>query len=135
MWKLRRAAEAAELAVEGLRELLASVHHRFQSNRAIAAGAAAENLPECPDHLLFVFRDPIGLLAVGGRDTGQDIVEARQTLTRSIGKIGASIKRDVIVRGQKHGQRPTTLVVGQQVVRRLIDLVEVGPFLTIDFEC
>ena len=67
-------------------------------------------------------------------DAGQQVEEARATrAARVLGEIGAREKRRTL-RREEHRERPAADAAGQQCVRRLVDLVDVGSLLAIDLD-
>ena len=63
----------------------------------------------------------------------QEFREAGQAITCALGKIGAAVKRRT-VRSQEHRQRPAAAALCQQVMRILVDLVEVGAFFPVHLD-
>ena len=59
---------------------------------------------------------------------------AQHAVARLLRKIGAGVKRHEIVRSEKYGQRPAAAALRQCLMRELIDLVEIRPFLAIDLD-
>ena len=76
--------------------------------------------------------DLLRLLAEQPRHFAQHVDKGRFAVTRRIGKIGAAPDRLAVGR-QKHGQRPAALLA-QMMQRRHVDLIDVGPLLTVDLD-
>ena len=61
-------------------------------------------------------------------DPGQQVREGRQAVARLRRKIGAGKKRRQVVRVEEQRQRPSASALREQLVRKLVNLVEVRPF-------
>jgi hypothetical protein len=84
-------------------------------------------------HRLVLRQHLAALLAPGAADVLHQVDEARQLVARRLGEIGAGEKRR-LVRGQEHRERPAAAALGQQLVRGLVDLVEIGTLLAVDLD-
>ena len=79
-----------------------------------------------------VMLDLLRLLAEQPRDLAQHVDEGRFAVARRVRKIRAAPDRLAVGR-EKHGQRPAALLA-EMMQRRHVDLIDVGPFLAIDFD-
>ena len=77
--------------------------------------------------------DRLRLLAIGGGDPRKKIGKTGQAVARSLREI-RSPEEGRLVRRQEHRQRPAAAPLRQHRVRRLIDLIEIGPFLAVDLD-
>ena len=91
---------------------------------------AVERVPQA----LILFLDVIRMLLIEGGDMFQHFHKGRHPMPSFRGKVGAGEKRRQISRGQKHCQRPATPSLVQQLVRALVNLVQIWPFLTIHLD-
>jgi hypothetical protein len=82
---------------------------------------------------LVLLGDRVALLAVGARELRQQFGESAQAVARGLGKIRAA-EKGLLLRREKHRQRPAATPPRQQRVRRLVYLIEVGPFFPIDLD-
>ena len=132
MWKFWRTSVAAMERIEAalaLRQRCSNrrIGHRFDRGRTAAVGGkklrecrvlrtyfAAALIPECA-HLL------------------QHMHERWHAVTRLFRKIRAGVERQMVIGCQEHGQRPAAAALGKGLMRELVDLVQVRPFLTIHF--
>jgi len=92
-------------------------------------------------HLVEGLHDRIALgvdlglvIAVEGRDALQDLGKGHDAVVLLVGEIGPCKERHVAVGAEKHRQRPATSTSRHELMRELIDLVEVRPLLPIDFD-
>ena len=67
-------------------------------------------------------------------DALQHFAERRHAMARRVGEVGTGEERHLVVRCQKHRQRPAAGTPGQQRVCGLVNLVEIGPFFAIDLD-
>ncbi len=58
--------------------------------------------------------------------------ESRHAMARLVREVGAAEKRPLVVGVQKHGQRPAAGSSRDQLVRSLIDPINVGTLFTVD---
>ena len=68
------------------------------------------------------------MLVVVGAHALQDLLERWQVVARLFGKISAAEEGAVLLGLKKHGQRPAAVALGEQRLRGLVDLVNVGAF-------
>ena len=131
MWKLRRAAEAAEPAVEVALQRRARRGERgageFGAGRGGRRQQLAEHLHQCGPLSL----DFGAVLRVVLRHALQHVAERGHAVFRLPGEIGAPEERPVIARREEHRERPAAAALREHLVRGLVDAVEVGPFLSI----
>jgi hypothetical protein len=74
------------------------------------------------------------VLAVELCDSQQDVLESRQVIARFFRKISSAEERPLIVVRQEHGERPAAAALRKHLLRDLVDAVDVGPLLAIDFD-
>jgi len=82
------------------------------------------DLPGAAHHVVPVFVPSLG-------DTGQDLPEARHSVARLVGEIGAGVERFAIGR-EKHRHRPAA-ATDHGVDGLHIDAVDVGALFAVDF--
>ena len=75
-----------------------------------------------------------GVLAVIRCDAQQHVLERRQSVARLLGEIGAAEERPLVVVSEKHGERPAAAALRQQLLRDLVDAVDVGPLFAVDLD-
>ena len=91
-------------------------------------------MPHQLQQLAVLFRQGFSFAAEGLVDAQHEVDEARHLVARRLGEVGAGEEGGQGLGVQKHGQRPTARALGQNLVGRLIDLVEVGTLLPIDLD-
>ena len=64
----------------------------------------------------------------------EDVAEPRHAMVRLFGKIGAAEKRALIFGRQEHGQRPAAVALRDELLRDLINLIQVGALFSIDLD-
>jgi len=74
------------------------------------------------------------LLIIGVRNVAQQVPECGEAVAWLIGKIGPNEKRGLVLRGQEDRQRPASRSLSQQLMGRLIDLVQVRPLLPVHLD-
>ena len=62
----------------------------------------------------------------------EHIGERRHAVARFLGEIRACIERSEVVRREEYGQRPAAAATRQRLMGELVNLVDIGPFLTIN---
>ena len=129
--KLRRAAEATEVAVEARLELAACLAQRQLVECQSAVGRRGRDGVEGLPQRRVLLADLGTALAVVLRDAAQDLAERRQAVACVLREISAAEKRHLVAGGQEHGQWPAAAALRQQLVRELVDAVEVGPLLAV----
>ena len=145
LWKFRRAAEPAVTRVEGL-------HHQIDERCAglrchivelrngigrIASRLCSRRFSyrvfERP-HDRFALLDQLAALRFPQlADAREQLIEARASIARKLRKISAAVKR-LAIRRQEHRQRPATSAARDQLVRGLVDLVDIRAFFAIDLD-
>ena len=137
MREFRRLAPTARILIE----ILAQVGHRFGDRlrievgrvRASACRIACLHARKRESHLLALGIDFGPPLAPDRGDPLKHLCEAGQSVSRRLGEISAAEKRRA-VGSEEHCERPAAGLLGQHLVRRLVDLVEVGPLFAIDLD-
>ena len=76
----------------------------------------------------------LALVVPGRMDPVEQLVEADLVAARARREIGARRKRREVARIEKQGQRPTAAAAGQQLMRELVETVEVRTLLAIDLD-
>ena len=134
MREFRCAAEAAVAGIEALAKLHDGARHerRFEAGRFILG--AGQLRVERGAHVVLEVRHLAAAFAIGLRHPLQHIGKPRPAVTRRIGEIGAAEIRHLVVGRQEHGQRPAAVGLGQQLVRGLVDLVEVRALFAVDLD-
>ncbi len=134
MRKFRRLAETAAHRIEGVGNIVQGRVDRFAAEiGGSAAGRARFAAFQRRQQLRILLTHFGRALAVILFHPFQQIGEARQAITRRFREISAAEKRRG-VRRQKHGQRPAAGALGEHRMRRLVDLVDIGPLLAIDLD-
>ena len=64
----------------------------------------------------------------------QEIAEARQPVPRFLGKVRAAEEGALILGREEHGQRPAAVALRDELLRQLIDLVEVRALLAVHLD-
>ena len=78
-------------------------------------------------------RDLDALFAPDRGNALAEVRERRHAVARLFGKVGATEERRAF-RREKHGQRPAARALRKHLVRRLVDLIEIGPLFAIDLD-
>jgi hypothetical protein len=131
--KFRRAAKAAVLRVKACAQRFQRRAQRLGIERLPGVAGARLQPREREPQLLALLADRRALLAPDLGDALQDLDEAGQPVARALRKVGAAPERRA-VGGEKHGERPAAAALRQHLVRGLVDLVDVGPFLAIHLD-
>ena len=125
-------AESAKLLVErarqGLPEFAERSARQFQSVARSGRFEPAEDVGQ----LLALAPDFIALLTKVGRDTLEELAEGRHAVASFVRKIGPTEERPPVLRVDEHGQWPAAGPLRQELLRRLVDLVDVGAFLAVN---
>jgi hypothetical protein len=126
------AAEAPELRIE---DRFQFVYGRVQGSsvRPVGGGGPFETAQGLHQRLVLTV-DRRALAAVIIRDAGEQIAEARHAVARLRRKVRAAEKRDLVLRRKEHGERPAAGAAREQLLRRLVDLVDVRAFLAIHLD-
>ena len=129
--ELRRAAESAVDGIEALLELRKCARGRLDGQRV--GGVRRLERIERTREAFALLGNRGALLVVGSGEPRQEIEEARHAVARQLREIGAGEIRRA-VRREEHRERPAARAARHQRVRRLVDLVEVGPLLAVDLD-
>jgi len=132
--ELGRPAEAAETLVEDSLERAARQAQRAFIEFDAAGRRLGQQVFECQGEarVLLANRRRMAVIVLG--HPLQDVLESGHAVARLIRKIGAAEERLVIIGVQEHGQRPTARMPSDQLLRDLIDLVQVRPLFAIDLD-
>jgi len=76
----------------------------------------------------------VPIVGIVRRNLLQEIAERGHAVAGLFGKIRATEKRPSVVAIEEHGQRPATATLGDELVRGLVDLVDVGTLFAVDFD-
>ena len=130
--KLRRSAESAPLGIEALLQLgeRGGGCGGRQCLRGSRVGLEARERIDEPRVLL---RDLGAALAMRRRDAREEVAKSGQAEAALLGKIRAA-EKGLAGRRQEHRERPAAGTLREQRVRRLVNLVEVGPLLAVDLD-
>ena len=134
MRELRRAAEAAEVRVEGARVLRPAGLERLVGQLGVVRGRRRLELRERRHQRLVLLAQVVAVVAVVFGDAQQDVLERRQPEARLLREVGAAEEGPLIVVGQEHGERPAAAALRQHLLCDLVDLVDVGPLLAVDLD-
>jgi hypothetical protein len=132
--ELRRTAEAAVLRIEAARELRAAGFERRGGELAVGAGGRRIELGECGEQRVTLRPELAGMLAVPGGDAQQYVAERRQSEAGFLRKVRPAEERPLPFVRQEHGERPAATALREHLLRDLVDAVDVGTLLAIDFD-
>ena len=133
MRELRRRSEPPVLGVEGAREQGPRVFERPRRHDFVAfrlGFKAAQRF----DQRLGLLAQLAATLGVEVADPAQDVLEGRQAEARGPGKVGAAEEGNAVLVVEEHRQRPAPAAPGEQVLRALVDLVEVRALFAVDLD-
>ena len=132
--ELRCAAETPVAGIEAARELLAQARERGLRELAVGARWLRVEIRE-GRHERLVLRAQLGCaLPVELGDPEQQVLERRQPVARLLRKVGSSEERPLIVVCEEHGERPAAAALREHLLRHLVDAVDVGTLLAVDFD-
>ena len=115
-----------DLAQQHLADILDLLH------LDIAAGVVVRHLAQRLDHVGLVLAHILGLIDISAMDLLEHVLKSGPAEPRLARKISTAPKR-LTVWIEKHGQRPATLLAHQRD-GALVDRVEIGAFLAVDFD-
>ncbi len=128
--EFRRAADAAMRGIDQAAELLRGAVELVRSDDDLALRRRGLGQPLHQRGAVLI--DALRLVAEHARDFAQHVDESRPAVAALLREIGAAPERLAVGR-QEHGQRPAA-VLAEQMQRRHVDLVDVGPLLAVDFD-
>ena len=131
--ELRPAAEAAVLGVVALLQALACRDERRARQRREVVGIAGRHAAERVDEACAALADLVAFVAVVLVDGDEHLAKRRHAVAAFLREIRAREDRQLIGR-QEHGERPAAGLARQELMARLIDLVEVGALLAVDLD-
>ncbi len=134
MWKFWRIAETAVVTIETPCKACCC---KFQRVCAKHPGFTCRRGIELRKYTLQLFALRAYFVSMLGkilRHTLHEFTERRHAVARLPWKIRATVKRPLVARVEEHGQRPAATTLCQQLMRSLIDLVNVGAFFAIDLD-
>src|SRR5438874_2527084 len=132
--ELRCAAETPVAGIEAARELLAQARERGPRELAVGARRLRVEIRE-GRHERLVLRAQLGCaLPVELGDPEQQVLERRQPVARFLRKVGAAEEWPLIVVCEEHGERPAAAALREHLLRDLVDAVDVGTLLAVDFD-
>jgi hypothetical protein len=76
----------------------------------------------------------LALRVVVLRHALEDGCKGRHAVSRLVREIRAAEEGLLVVVRQEHGQRPAAAALREHLVRKLVDLVEIGPLLAVDLD-
>ena len=132
--KLRRIADAAKFAVEDMQHTVTCRGQRLRSEFEAFLGGLRFEFAEYVNQSLALAFDLVAMVPVIVGDSHDQFSERRHTVTRCLRKIGTAEEWTLVVRVDEHRQGPAAGTLREQLVRRLVDLVDVRPFLAIDLD-
>ena len=135
--RVRELGGAAEAAVAGV-EGAAKPRHRVLEGLGAQGGGTAAPARLGPGEgvaqRLVLLRH---LVPVGGEevhDPHEEIAERGEAVARRRREVGAAEEGGEIARGEEHRERPATGAPREELVRHLVDLVEVGALLPVHLD-
>ncbi len=134
MRELRRVAETAVLRVEARSQAFPGALERLAREVSEIVGAAGLDLLQRLHQVRATLPDLLALRAVVVLDRDEHLAKRRHAVAALLRKIRARENRQVLIGRQKHRERPAARAAGEEVMRGLIDLVEVGPLFAIDLD-
>ena len=134
MGKLGSMTAATEIVVEAVGQAPAQLAHGPRVQGVIIGRAIGYQFPKYVDEAFALVAYRVTVLDVVARDLAQQVAERGQPVARLVGKIGAAEKRPLVRGGEEHGQRPAAAALREQLVRGLVDPVDVGPLLAVDLD-
>ena len=130
--KFRRPAEPAVATVKGARQLFEALVNRTGVELCPRAGRLAGlGLLQGLDEGRVLLSQGGPFFLVNLVNPGQQGLETGQTVARFRREIGAAEERRPVFGHQEHGQGPAAGTPRQQLLRGLVDLVEIGPLLPV----
>ncbi len=133
MQEFWRAAQSAMHAVEVFDVLLHRQCERRVIQRDHCMVRFGHGLGQCGDQVLALFGKFCAVLRIYLCHAFQQIGKGRQVVAYLFGKISPAEEWRA-VRAQEHRQRPAAVALREQVMRGLVDLVEVGAFFAIHLD-
>ena len=131
--RLRKFGRAAQAAVDGIEHVADLRRRGIELAQADGDFAGRPRLLGKPrQQRVAVLRDLVRFFAEQPRHFAQHVGESRPPEARRVRKISAAPHR-LALRRQEHGERPAALLA-KQMQRVHVDLVDVGPFLAVDFD-
>ena len=76
----------------------------------------------------------VTLVAIEGRDALDQVRERRHSIARLLREVSAAEERCEVIRREEHREWPAAAALRQHLVRDLVYLVEIGPFLAIHLD-
>ena len=134
MRELRRAAKAAELTVELARQLRGCLSQGRGRCRQLRGRRRRIQPRHGRAKRAFMAAHACAVFLVMSGDALQYFAETGHPHARCRREVSAGKKRRVTVRRERHGQRPAAGPLGQELMRGLVDFVEVRAFLAVDFD-
>ena len=134
MGELGRPPEPAVAGVEGAAQ---PRHRPFQGlgvHRARGAGPARLRPREGVAQRLVLPRDLLPVRTEEVHHPQQQIAERGQAVARRGREVGAAEEGGEVVGGEEHGERPAAGAPREELVRHLVDLVEVGTLLAVHLD-
>ena len=130
--KFGGAAESAVLPVDGGAEFFAGELNGLVVRGVCGMGGIVQ-LGEDFDDFAILLGEGFRLFFPGAGDAAQDVRKGGHSAAGGRGEISPAEKGDA-VRGKKHGQRPSAGSAGEEVMRGLIDAVQVGALFAVHFD-
>src|ERR1700716_53204 len=132
--KFWRAAKAAVTGIEAARQLRAAALERRSAEFGVARGRWRIELGECRHQRVVLRAQLRGMIAIVSGDALQDVPERWQPVARLLREVGAAEERPLVIVRQEHGERPAAAALREHLLRDLVDAVDVGTLLAIDFD-
>src|SRR5580700_11157174 len=116
------------------RRVRAAGFERCGGELAVGAGGRRIELGECGEQRVTLRPELAGMLAVPGGDAQQYVAERRQSEAGFLRKVRPAEERPLPFVRQEHGERPAATALREHLLRDLVDAVDVGTLLAIDFD-
>ena len=129
-----RGAEAAVAAVEGVRQLRAAGLERLIGELGVGGRRRRIELGECRHQRVVLRAQLRGMIAIVFRHPQQHVAKRRQAVAGFLREVGAAEERPLVVVRQEHGERPAAAVLGEHLLRDLVDPVDVRTLFPIDLD-
>ena len=128
------AAKAAEVTVETLGELGSNGLNGSRAEPSALCGGRRLEAPKNVVKASALFTNLVLLFIVVAGDALQQLAESRHPVAALFGKVSAAEERPLVIGVQKHRQRPAATPLREQLVRCLIDPVDVRALFAIDLD-
>ena len=134
MRELRRRAESAEARVEAFLEILPGVVDRLARDGDVRPGRGRNEVIEHAAKRGILAAYAVPLVAIESRDALDQVRERRHSIARLLREVSAAEEWREVIRRKEHREWPAAAALGQHLVRELVHLVEIRPFLAVHLD-